>query len=275
MFKKALIATLIILSLGFSAIANGGVPVESNGAIPINKQDQSSPIVDFYFVQIVGVPSALVTTTSIGDYSIEITSTANCEAGGYFGLFNTENDRAYFAEILTVNATTLDLDTPLDFAFLPGDTAACLERDMNVDGSVTPQIFSIQVGAGSSSEIDLTRIIPTMITDTAVNLTLFGDLPKLNRGLVLRRIDGDTRNIWNVKDNGELANATYDYDPHAKTNPVQGVDGANFRYSMNGDDKHGSVIRVAPGESLQLIVQDDLTGLTRFRALSAGHYVTD
>jgi hypothetical protein len=250
--------------------------VTNNGShIDVSVQDQTTPPVDFFFTQPPGPPTSLSASVAIDDYDITVVSAVGCSVGDYFGVFNTAGDRAYFGEILNIATNTLTMDTPMDFAFQSGDVAICLDRNLGVDGSATPQIFSIEVGSGSRSSIDISRIMVSMLTDSAPSLAKFGDLTKLTRGLVLRRVNGDIRNLWNVKDNGELTNLTFDYDPKLATNPSQGQNGANFRNSFNGPDKHGTVIRLNPGDELQLIVQDDLSDLTRFRVIAQGHFTDE
>jgi hypothetical protein len=252
--------------------------IEANRSLPVNIQDQASKPVDYFFTKIEGVPTTVATNTAIDDYSVYVVSTNNCSVGGYLGLFNADDpadNRAYFGEILSISGTNVTLDTPIDFAFQVGDTAACFSRDLNVDGSATNQIFSVQVGSGASQSIDITRIMLHMETASAVSLAKFGDLPSLTNGIVLRKVDGTTFNIWNVKNNGEMKNLCYDWSPTLGSNPQQNVDGASFRYTFNGPEKHGVVVRLDPGDSLQLIIQDDLSGLTVFRVIAEGHFVVD
>ena len=243
--------------------------------IDVSVQDQTTPPVDFYFTKAPGARTSLSASVAIDDYDITVVDATGCSPGDYFGVFNIAGDRAYFGEILSIATNTLTMDTPIDFAFQSGDTATCLNRNLGVDGSTTSQIFSVKVGSGSSSSIDICRLMISMLTDGTPSLAKFGDLDKLDKGLILRRVDGDIRNIWNVKDNGEFANLTFDYDPHLSTNPSQGQNGANFRNSFNGPDKHGAVIRLYPGDELQLIVQDDLSDLTRFRVIAQGHFTDE
>jgi len=250
--------------------------VTNNGSsIDVSVQDQTTPPVDFFFTQAGGPPTSLSASVAIDDYDITVVSATGCSVGDYFGVFNTAGDRAYFGEIVSIATNTLTMDTPMDFAFQAGDVAICLDRNLAADGSTTPQIFSIEVGSGSSSSIDISRIMISMLTDSAPSLAKFGDLTKLTKGLVLRRVNGDIRNIWNVKDNGELTNLTFDYDALLATNPSQGQNGANFRNSFNGSDKHGTAIRLNPGDELQLIVQDDLSDLIRFRVIAQGHFTDE
>lgn len=253
-------------------------PLELNGGIPVNIQDQNSVPVDFFFTQIKGIPTSVAVETSIDDYTVTVTSASNCSVGDYVGIFNADNstnNRAYFGTILSISGNNITLDTPIDFEFQVGDTFACFTRNLNVDGSTTRQIFSVQVGPGATQSIDITRLMVSFTTDTTVDLSKFGDLTSLNNGLVLRRKDGVIHNIWNIKNNGELANLCFDYSPYSSTNPNQGQDGAKFRYTFAGQDKHGVAVRLEPGDELQLLIQDDLTGLQQFRVIAEGHYVTD
>jgi hypothetical protein len=255
------------------------LPIESNGARPVNVQDQVTTPIDFFFTQPKGLKTSVAVATSINDYSVEVLDGTNCLVGDYLGMFNADdprNNRAYFGTILSKSLNVLTLDTPMDHAFKIGDTAACFTRELKVLGSpASPQYFAVEVGSNATQSIDITRLMISMTTDTVPNLIKFGDLTSLTNGIVLRRVNGVLHNIWNVKNNGELANLCFDYDPYVTTNPAQGENGAKFRYTFAGQDKHGVAVRLDPGDRLELIVRDDLTGLLGFRIIAEGHYVTD
>jgi hypothetical protein len=239
-------------------------------------QENNSTPVDFFFTQIKGAPTTVAVETAIDDYSVELASAAGCAIGDYFGMFNADDkndNRFYHGEILNIVTNVITLDTPIDYAFKVGNTAACFSRELNVDGSATPQIFSVQVGSAANQSIDINRLMIHMECASTVSLAKFGDLTKLVKGVVLRRVDGTTNNIWNIKTNGEMKNLCFDWSPTLATNPQQNVDGASFRYTFNGQDKHGVTIRLFPGDELQLIIQDDLRGLVVFRVIAEGKYV--
>lgn len=254
------------------------LPLDSNGAVPINSKNQTGIPVDFFFSKLKTTPTTVAVATAVDDYTVELTSTVGCEIGDYFGTFNADDEsdnRAYFGGIAGVASNVITLDTPIDFAFQIGDTAACFNRNMAVDGSSTTQTFAVEVGSAATQSIAINRIVLSMICASAVNLVKFGDLTALTRGLVLRRVNGVVNNIWNVKTNGEIQNLCYDYDPHAALNPVQGQDGVGFRYSLNGPEKHGVIVLLEPGDRLELIVQDNLLALTQLRVIAEGSYVTN
>jgi len=274
-------ALLAANTYGATVVGGGGgsVAPQEGADFDVAIQDQTTVPFDYFFTQIKGAPTTVATTIgAIGPttliYDVEVTSAAGCSLGDYVGIFNADdpaNNRAYFGTILAINSNTLTLDTPLDFSFQAGDTVGCFTRELDVDGSVTPQIFSIEVGPNADQSIDITRLMISMYTATAVDLGSFGDLTSLTNGCVLRRVDGTIHNLYNVKNNGELANITFDYTPYTAAGQAQ--DGAKFRNTYNGTDKHGVTIRLDPGDELQWVIQDDLTGLTQFRIIAQGHYV--
>jgi hypothetical protein len=250
--------------------------IEDNGGLAVNVQDQTSPPFDLYFIQLIGSITSLTAPAAIDDLIVSLASVADCSVGNYFSMNATDgSDRFYFGEVLAVGASTVTLDTPVDYAFAASDPAFCTTRDLNVDGSVTSQVFDVRgSGPASDIEIDVTRLILEITTSGAPPFDGFGDIAGgLTAGIVLRRVDGDTRNIWNVKTNSEFANIAYDYTTLSGFGPA--VEGIIVRYTFAGQDKHGVAVRLAAGDRLELIVQDDLTSLLSFRVIAAGHIVTD
>jgi hypothetical protein len=269
-----------------SGLIKGGFKIAEDGSQDVNVQDQTTVPFDFFFTQVKGIPTtvavnvATITPTTL-IYDVDVTDASACVVGDYVGIFNADDpldNRAYFGAIQVISlgggvggTDRVTLDTPLDFSFQVGNTFACFTRELDVDGSGTPEIFSVQVGSGATQSIDITRFMVSMYTSSAPNLGLFGNLTSLTNGLVLRRVNGRINNIWNVKNNGELANITFDFDIFTASG--QGQDGAKWRNTYAGQDKHGVAIRLEPGDSLQLIIQDNLTALEQFRVIAEGHYV--
>ena len=52
--------------------------------------------------------------------------------------------------------------------------------------------------------VSFVSFIISMITATAVDLATFGDIAALTNGIVLRRTDTITQNIWNIKTNLDM-----------------------------------------------------------------------
>jgi len=234
-------------------------------------QDQTTPIVDYYFTQCsdTDAPSADV---AIDDREILAPTTMNFVAGDIIEL--SENGRFYQARVLSVAIgapdDTVTVDTPFDYAYTTAGIVERCSNNLNVDGSVTTQVFSIR--ASANVEWDITRIILNMTDATTMDSAKFGGIAGgLTNGIVIRRKNGVYHNIFNAKTNGELAVRMFDiiYGDKAPA----GVYEIRGRRSFNGQDKNGVAVRLTGNDNdeLQIIIQDNLTGLTSFTLIGQGH----
>lgn len=247
------------------------VPVQD-----VNIQDQTSRPVSFYFTKIKGAPTTLAVAASTNDTSVTVVSAAGCAVGDYFGIF--QDDKFYFGLITNLpGGNVIELGTRIDGPFTIGATAACFDRDMSVDGSVTPEIFSVDVGAGSTQSVDITRIVYTLQTADTPSLSDFGDITGgLENGLLLRRVDGTVENIDVFRDNAEFSiKSGGDLTLFSTGGFFGGTEGFTVRTTFAGQDKRGVAIRLNPGDSLELVNSDNLSSLNSFLAVAQGHFVED
>lgn len=251
------------------------VPQESNGGIPVNIQDQTSKSLDLDFIQAQGAPTTLAVETAVDDTTIELTSSAGFVDGNIVGLFTATGSFYFGTQIGAPAANVITLDTPLDQVFPAGTTNIIrASNDMTVTGTLgAPQIF--QIGPiGAAIEIDIVRVNGYIQAATAMDLSDFGDLAALTNGIVFRRSNGSNENKWNAKTNGRLkllCGVDLDFTSRAPA----GSDGMNFRMTYAGTDKHGVALRLEANETLELLIQDDLSGLQLFNMMAQGHVVTD
>jgi len=248
-------------------------PLESNGAVPVNVQDQHSRALDLKFLKGEGF-TTLTADTVVGSSVISVTSTTGMAVDKTIGLVNP-NGQFYFGEIISIDVLDVTLDTPLDQVFdNTTSNVVIAEHHMNVDGSGTPVTFQIAgVGGSTGLDIDITRIMGNMSNSSAMDDGTFGGLDILTNGCVLRQNNGVMTNIWNVKSNGDIGLLCF--DAQYTTRAPAGENGFRFRNTYAGQSKHGVTIRLEPGDTLELIVQDDLTDLTDFQMMAQGHIVTD
>ena len=249
-------------------------PLESNGAIPVNIQDQTSRALQLKFIMPTVAPTTLTAPTVEDSRVISVASVGGVTAGTTIGLVNP-NGQFFFAEAVSVSVLDITLDTPCDEVFPIADTTVLVATShMNVDGSVTPAHFRIAgVGAGTGIDIDITRIMGVISNSASMDDGTFGGIPILTNGCVLRKTNGTITSIWNVKSNGDIALICF--DATYSTRAPGGENGFRFRNTYGGQSKHGVTIRLLPGEFLELIVQDDLTDLSDFQMMAQGHLVTD
>lgn len=250
------------------------MPKDPNGSMRVAIQDQASKAFDLFFSQDVGSPTTLTTDGVKDAYSISVTTGHGFVAGDDLILVNTVTEHEYSGCIVSVAGdNTVNMDMPLNFGFLSASTVVQqVTHDLNVDGSGTRQTFSI--GSPLTGRLDITRLLIQMTTTAVPEYIEFGDLTALTRGCVMRVVNGNINNLWNVKSNAELANLMFDftiYDAEKSFN-VNGIAG---RMTYAGPEKHGVVLRINSGEAIELIVQDNLSGLLSFRIIACGHIVVD
>lgn len=250
---------------------------EENGNLPVVVQDQTTQPLDIFFVLPTGAETVLSVAPSIDDTDIDVNSAVGFSVGDLILLLSAQG-RFYQGQIVAINSNTLSLDTPLDFAFSIDDEVIGLSKKMNIDGSTTSQTFKIRGDIGTVDipvSIDITRIIGIMKTETTPQFGDFGDIENgLTKGIVIRSTNGVKKNLFNLKSNGEISNICYDLQIFSG-GFFGDSNGLAFRITFAGQDKHGVAIRLAPDESLDCIIQDDLSSLVSFNLIAEGHIVQD
>jgi hypothetical protein len=252
-------------------------PLESNGAIPVNVQDQHTLALDLFFIK-QNNATTLNGAISPDDTTITLTDTTGFVDGVRVGIFSSTGIFYFGQQVGAPSGSDITLDSPIDRAFADGDNVIAATKNMNVSGSIgSPQIFQVgPVGAGTGVDIDITRITGYIQDGGTPGMddSKFGNIAGgLTNGVLLRVNNTIMSNIWNVKTNGEFGILCYDtaYTPKAPS----GSEGFRFRNTYAGQAKHGVTLRLEPGDTLELLVQDDLTGLEVFNMMAQGHVVTD
>ena len=248
--------------------------VEQNGALAVNIQDQHTRTADLHFSQAIGGAITLTGDADRDDTDIDVSGAHGIVVGEQIRLFDNTNQNLYSGIVTVVATNNISLDRPLTVDFTTALTAVSRSViEMDVNGAVTPQIFSI--GPVVTAEIDITRIMFLILCSGAPIMASFGDLSILTNGVCMRKTTGNGHiNYFSVKNNAELLNLMYDITFYDATHP-SAANGIGGRLTYGGQEKHGVVIRLSAGEALEVIIQDDLTSLLQFRMISTGHEVTD
>lgn len=245
-------------------------------SIDVNVQDQTSPLIIGKMSVETG-STTLVTSPAIDDYTFKIASPTGFANDQYLSIFSVADNRFYLATIIDMNLSdsVVTVDTPLDFAFPIGSFVTAGNTDMSVNGSVTPVIYGLRNTEEAIGEsFDITRIIFKCLTNTALDLSDFGDIAGgLTNGIVFRQNDGVYYNVFNAKTNGDLKGIMFDFDIELAQGAAQ--DGFTGRMTFAGQNKMGVAIRLNPGEDIQIIIQDDLSSLVLFEIIAEGHTVVN
>jgi len=246
-------------------------PIETNGGIPVNIQDQTTAPFNDYVLRSIGSPKTLTSATVVDSYDINVSAGHGFVVNDF--VFIADNTRNFYAEVLGVAVNTLTLDSPLDYAFQVADTVVLeVSNNLAVNGAITPVTYTAGIPATGLISLDVTRIIVHIISATEPDDSKFGDLGALTNGVVFRRVGVSGQgNFFNAKTNGRLldraGNVTY------SDKAGGGKYGSLFVFDIRND--LGVALRIVPGDYLEAIVQDNLTGLEDFHIVIQGHVVTD
>lgn len=254
-----------------------GNPTNDGTGIEVKVQDQSTEIIDLH-LSVLKNAITINVNTAIGQKIVNIKSIGYTPLVGDMACFK-EGTAFYQGEITAVASLGSDnynitLDSPLDYAYTTAGGCSLRNSNLNVNGSVTPVIFSVSPkNLAAGTKWDITRMLFQIVDDTIMDDAKFGGITALTNGIVVRKKDGTYKNIFNIKANSDFALHAFDiaYSDKAPT----GSYGFRVRRSFNGFDKNGVVIRLSADteDELQVIVQDDLTGLTKFEVVAQGHIV--
>lgn len=198
---------------------------------------------------------------SAGDQTITLNDATGFTAGDIVSLSFGAIHTHMYRQIISISTNDLLLDAEIDIAIPNGSVVQEVSKNMAVkDGSVTPVVFAAIPAPGES--IDIVRMILTMSHKSAGTDDAFGSLGALTNGIHIRKNNGDgtyeTLGIW--KTNQDIRGDMYDLSYSDKAGPS--LFGTSTRWSIF--DGTGSVVNIKAdkGESLEVVVQDNLTAST-------------
>jgi hypothetical protein len=215
---------------------------QTNFASPVTSQDRTFTVVD-------------ATGFSVGDKIEIIDGTTEPQ----------------FPTILAISVNDITINRPIDRNYTTSDSIRKVLVNMAVDGSVTPQVFRI-TGEQATVVTHITRVIFEMTHNTAGDLGLFGNQAALTNGVVVRVFKGvpgvwKTITVW--KTNADIKRDMYDvqFDSRSGGGGTYGTSGrVTFtRLGMVGEYNPDE------GDFLEIMIQDDLTGLVTFQMNAQGH----
>jgi len=239
-------------------------------------QDQTSTVLTTPFLQTRAIVT-LAADTVVNSRIINLVAGHSTIVGEVIELAINGSTLFMQSEVVSINVNAITLDQPVNRIYtVAGSVAFRSTKDLLVDGSVTPQVFSVLPLPGQSG--DMVRIILEMRGGAGddMDFTTFGSDAELTNGCVLRINNGDGTytNLFNFKSNSDFFEQGYD---HTFSLPRSGqtTQGFTARVTWGGQSKHGVVIRLdgAKNEALEIVIQDNLlaTNNTRFHLTAQGH----
>jgi len=277
---KKIIILLCILSALFARKVrisdnNGDVVSTTANSLDVMLSDATTPPVDTYFLKGLDrfclLSNAEASTITNLNYTIFVSNNnGRVSVGDEIQLLDVVANWEFYAIAKITNGDgSVILDRPIDHTFT---TNTCINQtvtsEMAVDGSLTNQIFTVRAG---TNPIDITRILLVISDAGSMDDGKFGVLASLSNGVVVRTVDGFNKTIFNWKNNGEIGLFCYDTDYVAAAQGPAGSESFKARITFAGQSKHGVALRLSGDDVLQVVIQDNLSGLDSFKIVAQGH----
>ena len=239
-----------------------------DGALKVTDGFVHTLFIDRFFSRLTGINTTLQAPAVTNDLFINVTDSTGFNVDDTFIISEDGTEEIRF-RILSIVGNIINLDRPLDSNYLTGANVSVTNSNMAVDGSVTPVSFFIQPPlTGDKNVFQMTRFLIQMTHAGVPDDGKFGGIPQLTKGVIIRIKKSNvfqTASIW--RDNGDLKTDMYNVDYSDKA--PAGEYGTNGRWTVT---ESGAILEIdgSTGDFLEVIIQDDLTGLSLFEVKSQG-----
>jgi hypothetical protein len=198
----------------------------------------------------------ITSDTTIDDESLAVDSIVDVAAGDV--IYLCEDVRFYQSIVTSTAAGTINLATPLDFAFTTAADVYVGSWNLNLDGSGTTKVAHMIPPC--SAVFEIYQITVSMTDATAMDSAKFGGLTALTNGILFRVKNGRKKNLALVVNNTGFTEFGFDVTYDAK--PPAGVYGMVAK--KNYYETNGVLLKIdgASGDEIECYIRDDLTGLT-------------
>jgi len=241
--------------------------LENNGGVPVNIQDQTTESIDMYLCKNNGTTNP-TNPISLDDKTITVDSVTGAVIGDCIDI--KEGARFFQGIITDITGSVISFASPVDYAFTENAIVYFGEWDLaQANGSVTPVTYYLQPPANATYDI---YSITISITDNdTMDDSKFGGITQLTNGLVGRIDDGYTKQLFLISNNAGFREYGFDIEYPTKVPAgIYAISGKKNYHSNNG-----VALRIdgSTDDTINVIVQDNLTGLSKFAIVVHGHII--
>jgi hypothetical protein len=240
------------------------------GALDVNSAWVHRKLVNEQFHQHTGTNTTPSIAVTAGDTSMTLTSVAGLAIGGELKMTEGSIQELGILVITNIVANLVTIDRPFANDYTTAAEVAEVTTNMNVVGTLAaPQIFQVDPPSGVIWQF--TRLLPTITDVTAMDDGKFGGVTALTNGVTLRAITsaGRIAVFGNWKTNGDMRADMYNVDYLAKA--PAGQYGLGGRWTFTASEVVAEIDgNGTPLQQLEVLIQDDLSGLTTFKMKGQG-----
>ena len=257
----------------YSPVDGHPISVETVGdthALVVHDEDIDTILVNQLAHEHTAVSTTPTSAISPGDTSFTLTSSVGFATGDSLLITEGGNSEIHLPKITDLTGAVVTLDGPIDLDYTTAATIALAKVEMRATiGSLASPISYI-VRPHTGVIWHLTRLNFAMVHNSAGDDSLFGNIAALENGVVIRKVsNGIFTTLTNWKNNQDIKEDMFDVTYTDKAGP--GLFGTAGRWSFK--QRTQTVVRLdgTLNDELEILVQDDLQGLTSFHINMQGH----
>lgn len=242
------------------------------GAINVHLAGVHNYPINDNFHRHTAVNTTLTVAVNIGDTSITVASSVGFAVGDFIQIGGHDTADFTATKIIAIVGNVISINRPLGNTRTVGSAVQQIVVNLaSASGSIaSPQSYTI---IPSSTQVwHVERLMIEMVHSSAGDLSLFGNLTALTNGVVVRRYDGTTATystytVWQSNEDIYLDTGSIQFLTRS------GGGGSYATVAFGAFSDIGVTVKLdgSKGDYLQLLVQDNLTAMTSFRAKAQGH----
>lgn len=229
----------------------------------------SHPLFQYHLIQEQKTDITLTSPVTVDDTVINVSAGHGFTGAAGEVIVIWENNN-YLQQLVTdVSTNAITISMPASRSYTTDAAVVRGNKNMNVNGSVTPVTFQMRI-QNFSVQIDISKILITMTHAAEGDDGLFGGIEELTNGVYYRRVDGEIENFGNYKKNQDYKDSGAVVSYTAK-GPDK-IYSTDIAYSFLDIFQHVKRFQSPLGDVMLAYVRDDLTGLTSVTSSVIGAY---
>jgi hypothetical protein len=224
--------------------------------------------VNHHFWRESGASTTLTVAVTAGDTSFTVADSTGIVTGNELILRNATHQEDHHLDVVNVAANVITVNRPIDVNYEIGDAVIEIEYNMAATIGSLASPISYKIKPLANERFQITRILLSMLDQTAMDDAKFGGISALTNGVAVRVFtDSAFRTYTHWQSNSDLKDDMYDVEYSDKA--PAGFYGLAGRWTFTKGEFVAD-LDGANGDYLEILIQDDLTDLDDFNIKAQG-----
>jgi hypothetical protein len=212
---------------------------------------------------------------SIGDSTIEVNTSSQYTANDYITIVEGTTQESDILKVIASDGTdpgTLTLDRPLENAYTTAATVISgVDKNLKTTAGTIAAPITYSIAPPSDESWHIRTLSLIFVDGTNPAIELFSGIAALTNGLVIRQNGTTKKNLAVIRSNQDM----YEYFGGPEVDIQQKSGGGDYMLSAlwHLTEHAEAIVKLvgSSGDSLDFVIQDDLTAITEIEVVAFGH----